>query len=148
MLRFDRVLDLSRQTDRKELAAAASDDADLTRLLRENLSDYFTYFPGGAWQRLYSGGVVNIPIGGKAQAGYQIDDLLKLVGAIKHLKEYDGFSTLLCGLKNPTQIDSTIFELRVADWCRGRQVSEGLTFAPHVLVGGHTKQPEFLWHTK
>src|SRR5205807_1951304 len=117
-----------KEEDRKELIAAAADDRRLRSLLKENLPDYCSYFAGEEWQRVHSGGVVNVRISEKAHTGYQIDELLELVCAINRLKKYNGFPTVLPGLKNPTQIDSTIFELRVADWCRSRQVSEGLTF--------------------
>ncbi len=146
MPRLDRPFDLSKQEDRDAFLAAASDDSALSSGVFEHLLDYCIYFPGVDWQRMHSG-IVNVPAGEKLTIGYDIRELLELVAAIKRLKHFGGFETLLVGLNNPTQVASTIFEIRVADWCRGRRVSTGITFSPEVLVKGHRKRPEFLWRT-
>jgi hypothetical protein len=84
----------------------------------------------------------------KLQLGYHIKDVLEFTAAMKRLQHFDGFENLRAGLANPTQIASTIFEIRVADWCLGRCISIGLAFGPEVIVKGRVKRPEFFWQTK
>src|SRR5438105_224382 len=147
MLRIERVLDLSKEEDREELIAAASDDANLRGLLDDNLADYCAYFPGDDWRRVYSGGMLSIRVAEKLQLGYEIKELVELTAAMKRLKNFEGFENLRAGLENPMQIASTLFEIRVADWCRGRRISTGLAFAPEIIVKERVKRPEFVWHT-
>ena len=82
MLRIERILDLSKEQDRQELLAAASDDAELRNLLNQNLDDYCRYFPGDDWQRIYSDGMLSIRVAEKLQLGYDIKHQLELAAAM------------------------------------------------------------------
>ncbi|MEP6636784.1 MAG: hypothetical protein ABJB97_08670 [Acidobacteriota bacterium] len=146
MLSLDRELNLNHVDDRRVLAAAAIGDPILRRLIADHLDDYCTYLSDERWHRV-NAGIVNVAAGEKHHVAFEIADLLMLVGAMKNLKDFDGFATVLKGFQNPTQIESAVFEIRAADWCRSRRVSLGLIFAPEVLVKGRVKRPEFLWRT-
>jgi hypothetical protein len=146
MLTLDRELFLSRREDRKTLAAAAAHDGRLAPLIAAHLEDYCVCLASEKWHRVVSG-IVNIRTGEKGQAGFDIADLLTLVGSIKNLKGYEGFAVVLAGLENPTQIQSTIFEITAAEWCRSREVSVELVFNPTAFVKERVKHPDFLWRT-
>jgi hypothetical protein len=147
MIRLDRELFLSHREDRQALAAAAAGDTRLAPLIAAHLEDYCVYLAGEEWQRVVSG-MVSIRTGEKSQVGFDIADLLTLVGSIKNLKGYEGFATVLAALQNPMQVESTIFEITAAEWCRSREVSAELVFNPTTFVKQRVKHPDFLWRTR
>jgi hypothetical protein len=143
-----RTLDLSRSADVDELRTAASGDADLLKLLQDQLQSYLALCPNDAWQRVYSGGIIPIPTGEKKTTGYHLKDLLRLAESLRRLEAYHGYARLIEGFRNPPQVQSTVFEVTVAHWCATRSVSRGLEFSPAVTAGGRRKYPEFRWHTE
>lgn len=148
MLKLNRSLDLSVKGDRQELVAAVTQQArHLLPSLMEHVDCLSRFFPGVEWCTVHDGGIVNVRTSEKGHRGFDLTELLQLVSAIKRLQEYHGFDELLSGFKNPTQIESTNFELRTADWCHHRAVSQNIEFAPRIKVRGRIKRPEFVWHT-
>lgn len=147
MLKIDRVVDLGTETDRRHLLQIAKGDQKLVALIEENLADYMRFFPQTECRHVYAGGMISIPAGGKRFLGYELSKVLDLTAALKRLLSFEGFSDLISGLSNPTQIAATIFEILVADWCRGRRISLDLKFSPSVKIGEHVKRPEFYWRT-
>lgn len=147
-LKINRLLNLSKSADQRDLCEAANDDPELLSLIDGFLDEYLRIFPDAEWQRVYSGGMISVRIGDKGSTGFHIKEMLILTRTLCKLKVYQGYEKLLLGFRNPTQINSTYFETVVAGWCADRAVSLALEFSPEVAIKGGYKHPEFLWHTE
>jgi len=138
-LNTTRKLDLSRTADR---AALITDNANHPRAaLFDNLESYARYFPAEQLA-IISGG--NVRFG---RQGYQLLDLLELIGDLDSMAGYDGFEQLIAGFRNAPQFRSTIYEAKMAKWCLSRAVTRSLRFGQVVPTNRGPKKPDFLWET-
>lgn len=148
-----RVLDLSAPDDRKFLRDLVEGVTGLSGLVEENLDDYLSLFPEPRWHTVYPYGVyplgmISFTTAKKQGVNFDLLQMLKATKFLKGLSDCDGYEKLLAGFRNPMQAKSTLFEVLVAGWCSERAVTRSLEFSPSVVVRGHTKHPEFLWHTQ
>jgi hypothetical protein len=147
-LQINRVLDLSLPSDQQELREAARNHPELLYLIEEYLAEYLSLFTEPDWHKIYSGGLLAVRVNPKHSTGINFLQGLRLTKTLKKLSVYKGYSNLLAGFRNPTQIESTYFESTVACWCVERKTSLSIEFSPKVTVKGGYKYPEFLWHTE
>lgn len=119
-------------------------DPELSALARDHLNDYLRYFEEPAWSQTFLGAHILAPGG---RGGWELRDLLDCARRLRNLAGLPGFEGLLAGLRNPTQVHATMFEIETADWCLSRSVTQGMEFGVHVAAPGGTRKPEFLWHT-
>jgi len=148
-LHIPRILELKRSEDQTALLAAAEHRPELRALVETTLDDYLRWFTAPEWQRIYSGGLVSSPstTGGVGRSGFGIQRLLETTARLQELRRYDGFDRLLSGLRNPTQISATMFEIAAAAWCAQRETHQGLVFSPAISKASGVKRPDFLWET-
>ncbi|KYF59283.1 hypothetical protein BE04_48395 [Sorangium cellulosum] len=136
-------LNLETPGDLAELKRILDADAEHAHL-GGYLEDYLRFFTTPEWMDIRSGGLVAAPAGAPT---YSIDDLLEITRRLLLLEGYSGFSSLVAGLKNATQVASTVFEIEAAAWCATRRAHRALQFSPPVQRNGSTKRPDFLWIT-
>jgi len=146
-LTIPRVLNLSDTADRCLLKEAAERSPALLALINRYLDDYLRLFPEAHFQKIYSGGIIGVTSKSNATAGSDILRMLQLTERLVALEKYQGFPCLLNGFRNPTQFESTRFEVAVASWCDSRRVTVSLAFSPTVSRKGRQKTPELLWET-
>lgn len=152
-LNQSRVLDLSGPDDRRFLRDLVEGVPRLSSLVEENLDDYLSFFPEPCWHTIYPYGAYRlgtVSFDAPRNRGVNFDflQLLRATETLKRLRSCAGYESLIAGFRNPAQAQSTLFEVTVAGWCAGRAVTRALEFSPAVEVRGHTKRPEFLWHTE
>jgi hypothetical protein len=148
-----RVLDLSAPEDHRFLRDLVKDSPGLLSLIEGNLDDYLSIFPEPHWHTIYPYGayqlgMVSFNAVRKRGVNFDFHRLLRVTETLKELRGCAGYESLIAGFRNPAQAQSTLFEVTVAGWCAGRAVTRALEFSPAVEVRGHTKRPEFLWHTE
>jgi hypothetical protein len=141
-----RIIDLSIPSDRKELRDTASFHPELSSLLDEYLDDYFDLFPDPQCRKVHSAGTLSIACGRAKNIPSDLLRILRLVKAVRRLRQFEGFGKLIDGLN--TNFYSTVFEIFAASWCADRQLSESIQFWPDADVKGKVKHPDFLWSTK
>lgn len=148
-LHIPRILELEKSEDQAALLAAAAVRPELHALIETTLHDYLRWFTAPEWQRIYSGGLVSSPstAGGAGRSGFGIQFLLEATARLQELQRYAGFDRLLSGLRNPTQISATMFEIAAAAWCTQRETHRGLVFSPAISKVSGVKRPDFLWET-
>ena len=146
-LTIPRVLNLSDTADRRLLKEAAERSPALLALINRYLDDYLRLFPEAHFRKIYSGGIIGVTSKSNATAGSDILRMLQLTERLVALEKYQGFPCLLNGFRNPTQFESTRFEVAVASWCDSRRVTVSLAFSPTVSRKGRQKTPELLWET-
>jgi hypothetical protein len=151
-LNESRVLHLSAAEDRRFLRDLAEESPELLSLVEGNLDDYLSTFPEPHWHTVYPDGpyrlgMVSFNAVRNRGVNFDFHRLLRVTETLKGLRGCAGYESLIAGFRNPAQAQSTLFEVTVAGWCAGRAVTRALEFSPPVAVRGHTKRPEFLWHT-
>jgi hypothetical protein len=148
-LRIDRKLNLDLAEDRQELIAACESLPRLSSLSQEYIHDFLKWFKAPEWHLVYSGGMMSgpEPRGRSPRPGSSIERLLDITAKLRLLQGCSGFERLIAGLDNPSQVDSTIFEIEVAAWCTSCRYHKGLTFSPAVVKRTGVKYPDFLWET-
>jgi hypothetical protein len=110
--------------------------------LFDNLESYARFFPAEQLAIVYSGG--NVTFGSQ---GYQLLDLLELIGDLDSMAGCEGFEELIAGFRNAPQFRSTIYEAKMAKWCLSRAMTRSLRFGPVVPTNRGPKKPAFLWET-
>jgi hypothetical protein len=139
-----RAINLRDPTDRQALMDYLAPDPELSALARNHLDDYLRYFEEPAWSQMFLGAHIMAP---GARGGWELRDLLDCARRLRNLAGLLGFEDLLVGLRNPTQVHATMFEIETADWCLARSVTQGIEFGVNVAARGDPRKPEFLWHT-
>lgn len=147
-LQISRVLDLSCSDDQKELLKALAHLPEIRTLVEDHLDAYLGLFPEDDWHLIHSGGLIGIPTHEKGSVMLDLREALLLASALEELRLYPGYQRFLSQFRNPSQVKATIFETRVAKWCKDRDTFAGLQFAPEVFVGRDVKRPDFLWRTQ
>lgn len=147
-LELERVLNLSLPHDCEELLRKADQLDPLGSLVGKYLDKYLALFPSDEWRKLYNHGTINVKIGEKQHAGFRLQELLEVTQTLEKLRSSSGYDRLIAGFRNPTQIKATMFEIKVAEWCLSRKLSQGLTLSPEFKIAGGLKYPEFIWHTE
>ncbi len=143
-----RELDLGLAADRALLRTSVEGRPDLRDLVEARLDGFLSFFPEDHWRRLFNGGQVVVPGAGTHANAYPLRLLLRVTKDLQALARYPGFPAPLRGFRNPPQVPSALFEVLAATWCRTRDVTVGLEFAPVVVRATHTKRPEFRWKTE
>lgn len=146
-LTVPRILDLSRPEDRRALRDSAEVLSQLQASIDLYLGDYLRFFPEADYRTIHGGGVIAVRSKNCGTAGTDIMRMLRLTEMLMRLEDFEGFSELLAGFRNPTQFDSSCFEVAVADWCTKRDVTESIVLSPSVVSRGKRKHPDLLWRT-
>jgi hypothetical protein len=140
-------VNLSNSEDRRQILESSQAVPAMHQLLVGHLEDYLRLFKWPEFHTIYQGGLLSIPGPNNVQFAFQFEPFLRLTDPLTRLEQYSGFSSLIEGFRNPTQINATLFEVQVAAWCSTRKVTQSIEFSPQVHVGGSIKRPEFLWRT-
>lgn len=80
--------------------------------------------------------------------GLHLRQLVVSAAKANNISAYSGLSETLKSLMNPSQIESTLFEIDVAHWCSTRREHSDLVLNCPVRRGNSCKYPDLLWVTK
>lgn len=138
--------DIRTLLDRDRLAQhhIASDRQDQLKAdeIVNGLASVVRHLGARDWMIWRYGGFV-VPTGRKSQRFLDVVQAVELGQALEVVSRCDGFTELLTGFENPTQLDDAIFEAQMARWCFERPTITALRFAPRYTVLGRAKRPDF-----
>jgi hypothetical protein len=140
-------MDLSNPQEREMLRKHIQDNIPDEAPLTAYLDDYVRLFAWPVFRAVYQGGLISIPLSNNGQIGVHLRTLLALTSKLVALERFPGFSKLMAGFGNPTQFNSTAFEVDVAAWCASRRLCQSVELSPEVPVGNRIKSPDLLWKT-